>query len=564
MRNFEVGKKLVSLIVISGLLLLIIGGIGYAYMRSMANDTEAMYKDQLLKINTLAKIKSNDLIMDSYMLETMLSDDKAFRESKQKQIEELIQTNISMERPELFSEESVSSEEYGEIVGGFSELRQHSLDLASEGKSKEAYDFYVNSVKPQRELLSDSANKLADYQEKRAEKLNEENNKKFGQATFFFVTIIIAGILILLAFGIFVTRMITVPLQEIGSLMKKAEKGDLTGVATYHSKDELGQLSSSYNYMMESLRETIACVHQSADMVVAASEQMRASSEQSTEASTHIASTIQELTVGSERQLRSVEESTDAVERISEYANNINSNTASVSTNANDTARISAEGKVAIDKMIKQMNEINDNVSGLNNIVQALSRRSAEIGTINDAITAIADQTNLLALNAAIEAARAGEQGKGFAVVADEVRKLAEQSVHSADQIAALIATIQSDTEETLDSMAKTSEGVLIGIEVARTAGESFHNIEKAIYGVTSQIEDVASAIEQLTNGTQQVANSIMNVKDVAEGTAASSQTVSAGTEEQLASIEEIEASSSNLANISEELQNAVSRFRTV
>lgn len=564
MRNLKVGKKLIALIVISGLLLLIIGVIGYAYMSSMAKDTENMYKNQLLKIDTLAKIKSNDLIMDSYMLETMLSNDKAFRDTKQKQIEELIQANISMERPELFSEESVTIEEYGEIVGGFSELRQQSLDLAAEGKSKEAYTFYVNSVKPQRELLSEAANKLAEYQENSAKELNIENNKKFGQATFFFITIIVTGILILLAFGIWVTRMITVPLREIGFLMKRAEDGDLTSEATYHSNDELGQLASSYNHMMESLRNTIARVHESAELVVAASVQMRASAEQSSEASSHIASTIQELTVGSERQLRSIEESTDTVEKISQYAGDINSNTASVSSNANDTARISAEGKIAIDKMIKQMNDINDNVSGLNNIVQALSRRSAEIGTINDAITAIADQTNLLALNAAIEAARAGEQGKGFAVVADEVRKLAEQSVQSADQIAALIETIQSDTDETLDSMAKTSEGVLIGIEVARTAGESFHDIEEAIYGVTSQIEDVASAIDQLTSGTQQVAHSINNVKDVAEETATSSETVSSGTEEQLASIEEIEAASANLANISEELQNAVSRFKTV
>src|SRR5699024_7585709 len=122
--------------------------------------------------------------------------------------------------------------------------------------------------------------------------------------------------------------------------------------------------------------------------------------------------------------------------------------------------------------MIDQMNEINENVSGLGTAVRALGERSAEIGTINDAITAIADQTNLLALNAAIEAARAGEHGKGFAVVADEVRKLAEQSVQSADQIAYPMGSIQKVRDEGLTSMETTVDGVATGSRFEERGGQ--------------------------------------------------------------------------------------------
>ena len=562
LKNMKVGKKLLVLIMIAGVLLLAIGGIGYAYMQSMAKDTKSMYKDQLVTINTLSQIKNNDLLMDGYMLESMVSDNKAFKADMQNKIKELINQNIEMETPSLFTEKAVSFEEYGNMVKGFSDLRSQSLELAAQNKNKEAYQFYLDNVKPQRERMSNAANKLITYHKDLADQVDRQNDQKVASASTIFVIMIAVGLIVLIAMGTLISRMITRPLTGIQGLLAKASEGDFTGQAQYKSKDELGHLAVSYNHMLDSVKETMQMVSENAEMVVASSAQLTASAQQSTDASSHIATTIQELASGSDRQLRSVEDSADAVGQISDYAEKINKNVSAVTDNANETAHISAEGKKSIDKMISQMNEINQNVTGLGKTVQALSDRSAQIGSINDAITAIADQTNLLALNAAIEAARAGEHGKGFAVVADEVRKLAEQSVQSAEQIARLIETIQTDTDETLHSMETTAKGVAIGIDVAQTAGASFDKIEKSIIDVTRQIGDVASAISQLSDGTQQVSSSIQFVKDIAEEAAASSQTVSAGTEEQVASMEEIESSATNLSRISDELQEAVQRFK--
>ncbi|MBO1510231.1 methyl-accepting chemotaxis protein [Metabacillus bambusae] len=232
-----------------------------------------------------------------------------------------------------------------------------------------------------------------------------------------------------------------------------------------------------------------------------------------------------------------------------------------MSISANQTSEMSVDGKKSIDKVKRQLNLINDNVTGLGSAINGLSERSIEIGRINEVITAIAAQTNLLALNAAIEAARAGEHGKGFAVVADEVRKLAEQSASSAKQITNLIAVIQNDTNQTIHSMNSTTKEVDAGLTVVEEAGKSFEKIEDSIKEVVLQINDVTGAINQLSSGTSQVATSIKIVKEIAEESAVRNQNVSAATEEQLASMEEIETSSTNLAKMSEQLQLLIRKF---
>lgn len=561
-QNVKVRTKLILLVILASCLTLTIGIVGFIYMADLAQDTKAMYNNSLKPIRDLGKLRANNKMMDSYMLEAMLTKDKAYSKKLVDDINLLINDNISIEKPYLFEPSVLSMDEYVELVGKFSKAREDALTLAKANKNEQAYNTYVTEVKELGKEFDGAVLNLRDYHEQAAQKVDKLNDEKVGRANNIFFYIIVGGIIVLILCGIAISRMVTKPLKSIQTLMKEAENGDFTHQGEYLAKDELGQLNSSFNNMITSIKETIHIVSENAEMVVASSAQLSASAQQSTEASSHIASTIQDLAQGSEQQLRSAEESDKAIQQITEYAKQINDNTAAVSVSAKQSSDISTEGEKTIRDMVAQMQTINENVAGLGEAVKRLSERSAEIGSINAVITNIADQTNLLALNAAIEAARAGEHGKGFAVVADEVRKLAEQSVDSADQIKALIDTIQDETNETLVNMDQTSKGVEVGIRVASSAGESFGEIERSIQNVTSQIAEVAKAINQLTEGSQNVADSIRNVKDVAETAAASSQTVSAGTEEQLASMEEIETSANSLAEISDELQHAVNRFK--
>lgn len=358
-------------------------------------------------------------------------------------------------------------------------------------------------------------------------------------------------------------RLISKPVIAISAAAERIASGDLTiEKMKVKNRDELGDMAKSFNQMSHNLRELIQQVSTNALQVASASEELTASAEQNTKATEQIAATIQEVASGTENQVRGVEESSAAMDEISIGIQQIAMNVQQVSNSATETSEKAGEGNQAIQIVVQQMNSISDTVDGLAEAISGLGDRSHEIGKIVDVITDIAGQTNLLALNAAIEAARAGEHGRGFAVVADEVRKLAEQSDQSAQRIAQLISIIQEDTQRTVNSMDHATKEVSQGIEVVHSAGDSFEQILCSIQGVTSQIQEVSASIEQMSIGVVQVDQSIKMFASVAEESASGTQSVSAAAEEQLASMEEIASSASSLARMTEDLQLLISKFK--
>lgn len=208
------------------------------------------------------------------------------------------------------------------------------------------------------------------------------------------------------------------------------------------------------------------------------------------------------------------------------------------------------------------MKSINNNVVTLAESIATLENRINQIGDITMVISDISSQTNLLALNAAIEAARAGEQGKGFAVVADEVRKLAEQTAGSAEQITGLISQIQIDSKNTSLSMTTAANDVDAGITIVQDAGESFHRIEHSVQELVILVEEVSQSLDQLKEHTNTINGSILEVNSMASEAAASTENVSAATEEQVASMQEIAASSTSLAQLASDLQDKIKQFK--
>jgi methyl-accepting chemotaxis protein len=371
------------------------------------------------------------------------------------------------------------------------------------------------------------------------------------------IALILGGLIIY-----FVIRSIISPIKLLIRSAEKVSEGDLSDPVELKSNDEISQLGNAFEHMRQSLVSLITKINDKSTSLAAYSEELSASTTQNSKAIEYVTQSIQELGIGAESQSRSIEVSTQSamamVSTIQEVAKNSNE----VAFTAVQTSDVVNEGNKAIDSTVSQMQFIKETVSGLASEIQRLSDHSVNIGKIIGVITEIAEQTNLLALNAAIEAARAGEQGKGFGVVASEIRKLAEQSAQSTEQIRKVITTIQEETSDVLNSMEVGKVEVDKGINIANNAGESFKNIKDFVANVTDQIHNVSAAVQQISSGTEDNVKTFEEVSKISEQTAASVQEVSATTEEQLASIEEISSSAETLSSMAEELQEIIDEFK--
>lgn len=353
------------------------------------------------------------------------------------------------------------------------------------------------------------------------------------------------------------------PIEFIRDECLLLAKGDLRDQEVrVNSEDEIGQLAQGFRSMRTQLQELITKIHAQAEQLAASSEELTANSDQSAQASNQIASSITEMATGASAQMEATNEASAVVEQMSAGIQQIAANVNRLSDHSAAAADKAKNGDQAVKNAVQQMNQIQNTVNSSAQVVVQLGDQSKEIGQIVDTISGIAGQTNLLALNAAIEAARAGEQGRGFAVVADEVRKLAEQSQAAAKKIAELIAKIQNDTDKAVVAMNEGTQEVETGTEVVNAAGVAFKEIIGVVSQVSDQVQEISAAIQQMASGSQQIVGSVKKIDDLSKKSAAESQGVSATTEEQLASMEEIASSSQSLAKLAQDLQAAVFKFK--
>lgn len=390
---------------------------------------------------------------------------------------------------------------------------------------------------------------------------NEIENAAQG---IFFKTVIVLVISFLFG-GIIIFFIIKSILKPIRSLVHSAERisnGDLTEEIDSSSNDEIGQLSKSFKSMVDSLRTVIINLQTASERVSSSSEELIASADQTAEGTMQVSEAIQHVASGAENQTARIEANTSALDDVLQGVLRIADSSSNVSNLAQETVKEAVDGTKFVRDNLLQMKFIHESVTESNKVIQSLFNRSNEIGKILDAISGIADQTNLLALNAAIEAARAGEHGKGFAVVADEVRKLAEQSRLSASQISTLIITIQEDTKKSVNIMSEVSKNAEEGLVISTETSDKFDVIMNRMNKMTPQVEEVSATVQRISAAVQEVSASANDLTIIAKESAATSEEVAATTEQQLASMEEITQAAKALTTMAEELQSQIDRFK--
>lgn len=336
------------------------------------------------------------------------------------------------------------------------------------------------------------------------------------------------------AAAIAITRLIVRPLQETLGAAERIAAGDLSHDLHNTRNDELGQLQRSMQDMILGLRELIGHIRDSVTQIASAAEELSCVTEQTSAGVTSQKDETDQVATAMNEMTATVQE----VARNAEHASHA----------ASDADRQAKAGETAVNEAVQQMERLASEVLRSNTAVSQLRNESDKIGSVLDVIKAVAEQTNLLALNAAIEAARAGEAGRGFAVVADEVRGLAQRTQKSTEEIEALIGGLQQGSQQAAGLMDSSRALTESTVELTRNAGSRLGDIADAVSSIQSMNQQIAAAAEQQSAVAEEINRSVINVRDISEQTAAAS--------------EETAASSIELARLGNELQTLVSRFR--
>lgn len=375
--------------------------------------------------------------------------------------------------------------------------------------------------------------------------------------------IILAGILIFgIAVIIFLAKNIDESVNQIRSITESAAKGDLSRVIDNVSNDEFGVIAQQFNSVIKHVRDIIRNVQETAKTVSDDAGSLNENFSKSAQILENVAMSVATVTDNALQQQENLVETRKQVHAMEGDVEKAVSAMKSGLESVQSTARQAVQGSELATETVNQMNEIAKAVQDSAEIVRELGENSKEIGSIVEAISNIAGQTNLLALNAAIEAARAGEQGRGFAVVADEVRKLAEESQNAVEKIGAIIQTIQVTTENAVEAMEFGRSRVEQGRGNVETTGVSFQEIVSMIRTAEENSLTVMKVISNLTEPMKNIVERTEKAADMSDEIVKEVETISLATAEQAGSVVTISENSQALTELSNDLKKAAHEFK--
>jgi methyl-accepting chemotaxis protein len=536
--NLKLKTKLISSFFLLAIIASVIGIVGITQVREISDADKLMYESMTIPLVELGNIQSDIQGIGGALYALVLTDDPKEEREYSQQIEELL---ASSEEQMAAFEKTILSQAVRDKFDDFVKIRKeyvpllrHVIDLASAGKDDEAYKYAKLEGAPVRKRMVEALNKLDELKKTTAKETSESNTQLASSATTISTVVMIIGIISALGLGLFLSRAIGEPVKVLASQAEVIASGDLTVHVEQKSQDEIGQLAGAFKRMVDGLRDTIGAVGEASSAVASASSE--------------ISSSTEEMAAGAQEQTSQAGEVASAVEEMTKTIVENSKNASGTADTAKQAKQAAEQGGEVVEETVRGMKRIADVVNRSAETVKALGKSSNQIGEIIGVIDDIADQTNLLALNAAIEAARAGEQGRGFAVVADEVRKLAERTTKATKEIAGMIKAIQADTAGAVSSMAEGTEQVDEGIKLADKAGVSLKEIVTVSQKVTDMVSQIAAASEEQSSASEQISKNV--------------EAISSVTNETASGIQQIARASEDLNRLTENLQGLIARFK--
>jgi len=408
------------------------------------------------------------------------------------------------------------------------------IDLVNAGKYTAANELLLKVVNPTLKHSAETADRLMATEMAAAERFYKEAEAGYNTMFTLITSVLVIGALGSALLAYLTVSSITFGVTRVEEAANRLAEGDLNVKVDYQGKDEIGHIVKAFNNMAATFRETVNDIK---------------------DAITRLASAAEETSVVTAQTNSGINQQQVETSQVATAINEMNATVHEVARNAVEAASAAKdadasfnEGKKVVDTIIEAIGALAKEVDQAAQVIHQLEQESDSIGSVLDVIKGIAEQTNLLALNAAIEAARAGEQGRGFAVVADEVRTLAGRTQDSTKEIEEMITKLQSGTGKAVQVMEAGKEKSRIGVEHASAAAEALQTINAAVDRISSMNAQIANAAEEQSAVTEEINRSIVNINSVAEQSAAGAQQTA--------------AASDDLAKLAEQLKGLVERFK--
>ncbi len=536
-KNLTIGKKLgfgFGIIIASALLLGIVTLFQLSQIKTNVNDID----ERLDKLNKAYEVKERVKNIMSAIPDYILSVDNKEREELKKAIEEnraKYRENLEAIRKATHTEEGKKLlENIENAIKEGAPINNKIIELVNLGKKDEAMKTYNEESKPKIAKIYKALDEEVSFHNNRLDKRLKEVIFLIGREIVVLIILTLVIVAVGVTFSLFISSSVKKPVSELKVALERVAHGDLTVQIKTDSKDELGMIGKSLRDAIVSIKNLIAESKTISNSLASSSEELSATTEE-------ISRNLKSQTERASQIASAAEEMSQTVVDIAKNASNI----AEVSVT---TANVAKEGKDMTENTAREIRVIEGAIQKLSEVINVLGDRSRQIGEIVTVIKDIADQTNLLALNAAIEAARAGEQGRGFAVVADEVRKLAERTAKATDEIAEMIRGIQSEVDVAEGSMEDATKKVQSGVELSQQAANMLGQILGKAQELQSMIQQIASATEQMSSVTDHVTQDVGSIAE--------------GSKEISLAVDQSAQTASDIARLGGELKTAIDKFR--